>query len=281
MRKKIVLAIICCICLMLMACGNSEKKVENNKSSEAVKTADYDSYFLWSDNEIIGLTDEGKNAEELVVPEHCTKVRLGSFTSDTYTEPNTTVKKISFESNDTLLEDGFAYYEALEDVVLPGNLTVLPESCFMNCTELKFVSIPESVEEIPSYCFITCTNLEKITMGNNIKNIGQYAFQQCEKLIEIDLGESLETIEAQAFQNCYVIERIELPNTVKTIGKMVFTGCNNLKEIYIPESVESIDSTALAQLSGNIISVYVKEGSYADTAFEEYGSVASLEKQYY
>ena len=79
---------------------------------------------------------------------------------------------------------------AIEELVIPNNVTKI-ESVSMNyCNNLKSVVIPDSITKIQMGTFNNCTNLEKIIIPRSVKEIGSMllgkeygAFDNCDKLI--------------------------------------------------------------------------------------------------
>ena len=61
--------------------------------------------------------------------------------------------------------------------------------------------------------------------------------------------------------------------------------CNNLTDIYLPEALTDFSSLSFTQTgtfseNDHVITLHVKEGSYADTAFDTYAD-SYMEKEYY
>ena len=67
-------------------------------------------------------------------------------------------------------------------VVLPSNITSLPQQAYYGCKRLKSIYIPSSVE-----------------------SIGAKAFGDCSSLISVDIPSSVEVIGSEAFQNCHAL----------------------------------------------------------------------------
>lgn len=282
MKKKLIVCLAMVLTVtFLNACESKKTNTETN--DKAVNdSANYDEYYNWKDDIIVSLSEEGKKAETLVIPERCIEIGKGAFTFDTYTEPNKTVKKIVFLNPNTKLEDGFENFVQLKEIKLPENLKNIPSNCFADCTSLEMIEIPESLESISEYSFAECQSLKKIEIGKNVKTIEKSAFLGCENLEEVVFNSKLENIEADAFYNCSKLKEIKLEEGVKQIGMTAFTGCESLLNVYLPASIENIDGTALEQLSTQTTTVWVKKDSYADKAFEkEYGISGGLEKKYY
>lgn len=63
----------------------------------------------------------------------------------------------------------------LHDVTL-GNVSVIGESAFLDCTSLCEITIPESVLEIKSEAFVGCSSLKVIRVLNRRTQIAENAF---------------------------------------------------------------------------------------------------------
>lgn len=101
---------------------------------------------------------------------------------------------------------------AIESIELPGKLSILPNSMFAYCQNLKSVYIPATVTMISSDVFYNCTALTDVKMETGLINIGRSAFNGCSALEEIIIPASVTSIESDAFSNtairsftCYAV----------------------------------------------------------------------------
>ncbi|MCL2071257.1 MAG: leucine-rich repeat domain-containing protein [Oscillospiraceae bacterium] len=207
-----------------------------NAITENSNKTDSREYFMWSGTEITGLTEDGKKQKHISIPADCTSISAYAFME------NEVMEELSFLGEDTTLNKGsFSQCTALVRVVLPAKLTEIPESCFFANTALESVEMPQSLVTIGEKAFMSCDNLDGLTLGDSLVTIGESAF---------------------AISG---ISELELPEGLKEIGKEAFSYCSNLTEIRIPESVETIGVLLFLRGFGDEpITVYVKEGSYAD-----------------
>lgn len=165
-----------------------------------------------------------------------------------------------------------------ESIVIPDGITLIPESAFANCTNLKSVYIPDSVRAICSYAFQNCTALEYLYIPASVTKIDNAAFKGCNDGLPV----YCETVTSSSgwgsnwnytYNSGYVsalynytrqdcdfwrtldetAETIIIPDGITIIPELAFQNCTNLKYVYIPESVVSIPG------SGN--------SSYYDTPF--------------
>ncbi len=130
------------------------------------------------------------------------------------------------------------------NTVIPNSVTMIGNSAFEGCKELKSITIPDSVEEIGEDAFCDCCSLTKITIPCTVKIIGVAAFSGCKELMWISIPESVVSIADRLLENCDRLKSITIPNSVTTIGKQAFRNCIVLTSITIPNSVTTIDDLA-------------------------------------
>lgn len=301
--KKIykALILILSISVLFSACGNKgggEQKGTENKDNKPVNAKE--EYFLWDEFEttkIVGYSEEGLKQKELTIPAKCTEFAYSAL------KENPTVEKISFESDDTPL-NGLLFNgcTALRSIELPQNITEIPVGLLEHCSALEYINIPDGVKEIGKYAFWDCSALKTVTLGKHVEKINKNAFMNCTNLTKIEFPDSLkiieeyafaynnnlqqvdfpnglETIGEWAFYNCHQFKKVELPETLTSLGKMAFTYCDGLTEIYLPASLNEVPKTAFSQRA-NTLTVFVKEGSAADTQFDTYND-GGMVKEYY
>ncbi|MBQ4283953.1 MAG: leucine-rich repeat domain-containing protein [Lachnospira sp.] len=301
MKKIVSLIMVLIMCCGLFACGDSENKTagadsgnndaNNNQSDgsgdfaiEGSAKSEND-YFKWSettDTIIVGYTEKGLQQTELVIPAECTTVMQ--------LDENPTVKKITFENDDTVILSGtFSKCSSLESVALPANLTKIETYVFSGCSSLKSIDIPKSVTEIDNSAFKDCVSLttvnfnskletislnvfegcsalDNVVIPNSVTLIEGSAFLKCAKLQNLTFGTGIKTIDKFAFNECDSLKEVKLCEGVEVIGKSAFKGCDSIESIYLPASLKSIRADSLEQK--HKYSVYVVKGSYADTEID-------------
>lgn len=137
----------------------------------------------------------------------------------------------------------FCDCDSLTEVVLPNNLTKIPDSGFSNCDKLNEVQIPESVTYIGSFAFES-TPLSKIILPCGLKEIGTGAFAET------------------------TLKELVIPYGTEKIGRIFCPSmglgddCITIKSIYVPDTVKKMDN--VADRCPNAI-VYCSSGSTAES----------------
>ena len=157
------------------------------------------------------------------------------------TEEDKYATSIDIPEGVTVIPDS-CFYEcsSLESITLPSTIKQIGYNAFYSCSALTSINIPEGVTVIPDWCFIGCTSLENITLPSTIKQIREYAFRYCCVLTSIDIPEGVTVIPDRCFYECSRLESITLPSTIKQIEKTAFRYCSALTSIDIPEGVTVI-----------------------------------------
>ena len=146
---------------------------------------------------------------------------------------------------------GIDYYiggEALENLVIPENITRIRKYAFVHGHNIKTVTFHENVEYIDQEAFSNCVNLELTNdkLPNYLKSIGREAFQNCRKISKVGIPSSVENIGDFAFANCSGLKQCIFAEDIQIdkISSSMFYGCENLEKIEIPTSVTSIEAGA-------------------------------------
>ena len=126
--------------------------------------------------------------------------------------------KLTGELSKTGMGDGqlgaFAYNTKITKCDLSGvtgwgTSATLPGSAFAGCTALQEVVLPGDVQVIGEYAFFNCTALTTVNLPQ-LTRIDQYAFQVCTSLAELTL-DNVEAIDLAAFYGCTSLETLKLP----------------------------------------------------------------------
>ncbi|MDE6473407.1 MAG: leucine-rich repeat domain-containing protein, partial [Ureaplasma sp.] len=182
--------------------------------------------FTWSGNEIIGLTNNGKQEKNIVLPPKTTSLAQNLFNN--YTNDNPNLKKIDM-SLTTITnfidadrrEISLFSQSNVNEVILPDSLIHMGAWSFFKCKELTFIKIPNKITEIPAVAFSEA-GLSEIELPINLQKIGDRSLNFCVSLEEINLPNTLNFIDTMAFRNCIKLKEIYIPHSVTKIGKDAF-----------------------------------------------------------
>ena len=96
---------------------------------------------------------------------------------------------------------------------------------YLNDTRLTRLVIPDDVTAIPDYAFFGFKELQSVVLPPSVKSIKTSAFSDCISLNSIEISSSVESIYARAFWNCTGLKSIDIPNTVNSLGARAFAYC--------------------------------------------------------
>lgn len=78
-----------------------------------------------------------------------------------------------------LTPNRFEDYISIQEIELPtSNLSIIPEKCFLGCTNLISIELPENIISVGNFGFAYCSNLKYIKAHNGLI-LGDYAFYGC------------------------------------------------------------------------------------------------------
>ena len=158
--------------------------------------------------------------------------------------------------------------------------TIIGDSAFMDCINLRTVNIPDSVTTINYRAFIWCSSLASIVIPDSVITIGEEAFKWCEGLTSVTMGSSVTTIDIDAFYGCSSLTSIVIPDSVTTIGEEAFMWCEGLTSLTIGSGVTTIERYAFEYCESlNEIISYAR--TQPDIHFQTFLNVATDGTLYY
>lgn len=141
-----------------------------------------------------------------------------------------------------IMPESFADCE-VQEVVMSGGISVIDNSAFKNCKDLKQVIFPMTLKEIGDNTFNGCKSLITASLPIAIEQIGRYAFADT-ALKNITIPKSVYWIGEGAYANCKRLNNVVIPDNIISIPDSMFKGCEGLNEIKLSESVDSIGNNA-------------------------------------
>ena len=129
-------------------------------------------------------------------------------------------------------------------ITFDGNVTMIGELAFYNCSSLTSTTIPDGVTTIGDRAFWGCSSLTSVTIPDSVTTIGDWAFRCCRSLTSVTIPDSVTTIGDEAFSSCYILTSVTIGDSVTTIGRYAFCPCPNLTSVTIGNSVTTIGDGA-------------------------------------
>ncbi len=155
-----------------------------------------------------------------------------------------TLRKITLTSGTKIDDNAFSGFTALEEVILPDELTEIGSNAFANCEKLSKISIPGSVETIGESAFSGCSTLSKISIPGSVETIGESAFSGCTGLTEVTIADGVANIGTSAFSGCSTLSKISIPGSVRTIDDGAFADCGRLRTVTLADGLETVGKNA-------------------------------------
>ncbi len=253
-------------------------KLRENKTYQKIEV------FKVVGETIIGLTDNGKNVEKLIIPSFIKYIEEYAFKGSIATsviipssvkeigrsafENLVNVETLTFGLGSELKKVGayaFAGMEKLKSIEFNAETITFGEGVFKNCLSLEKVVLPNSTTEIVQQMFANCIKLSEIEGITKITKIQSSAFMYCSSLTAITFPESLTTIGDNAFRECVKLKNITFSEGLQTIGNDVFRGCVGLEgSLTLPASVETLGGYCFSGCT-NLSEIVFKDGTNIQT----------------
>ena len=176
---------------------------------------------------------------EVVIPSRVNDIDVIEIGDNVFAN-NIFIKKLVIPESVKSLGNKMCYgAKNLEEVVLPNNITVIPDYAFENCSSLTNINIPTSLVQIRANAF-SQTALKEFIAPESLKEIWLYAFKDAKELTKVELKNVTE-IGNMVFENCEKLESIVIPETLEEIGASVLGGCSSLQDIDLPNKPLALD----------------------------------------
>lgn len=176
---------------------------------------------------------------EVVIPSRVNDIDVIEIGDKVFAD-NLFIKKLVIPESVKSLGNKMCYgAKNLEEVVLPNDITVIPDYAFENCSSLININIPTSLVQIRANAF-SQTALKEFIAPESLKEIWLYAFKDAKELTNVELKNVTE-IGDMVFENCEKLESIVIPETLEEIGASVFGGCSSLQDIDLPNKPLALD----------------------------------------
>lgn len=133
---------------------------------------------------------------------------------------------------------------ALEEVVLPDDITSIGGATFTGCKNLRKINLNDNIKVFPNHVFRGCTALELEALPANTTHIEQYAFYQCASLKLTALPSTIQQIRDDAFNESNVAFS-ELPASLTVLGPRAFRK-TNVKFNTLPTGITTLNTSVFA-----------------------------------
>lgn len=162
-------------------------------------------------------TIDGINNVSVTIPEGYVSGGTVSLTSDIQDEVDTQEDLIDeiISIVDNKMSGGGGDTEAYKSIA----------NCFMYPEEICEIIIPSDMTTIPENAFMQRSNITKVTISDGVTSIGYQAFCVCSKLTSISIPDSVTSIGDYGIAGCSNLKGIVIPNTVTSIGDYAFSDC--------------------------------------------------------
>ncbi len=153
----------------------------------------------------------------------------------------------------------------IAQIKIGEGITSIPEACFSN-TSATSVSLPDSLTVVGDSAFASCKNLKNVTMGTNIEteSIGMFFGSPIETIIFTCTANGRRTVPGHLFDPVYLnsgasLKNVHIPEGVMAIGEASFGSCSGLTTIYLPDSLTVIGDNAFKSCDG-LTEIMIPEG---------------------
>jgi len=226
-----------------------------------------DGYFVLEGNIIKGVTDKGKAATEMVIPEGIRGIGASAV------QNCTSLEKVTIPSTLTNLGgSAFSGCSSLSTLVInSSSFKVGGADAFAGC-RLSSVTLPENMTVIPKLLFHGAKfDNYNLIIGKNITGIESEAFKKATGIstLSFEAGSKLSTVGEEAFWEAGTISQVVLPDSVTKIESNAFRSLN-LTEITVPKNVKFLGGNAFSEnpLEKIIIeSAQISTTAYSDGVF--------------
>ena len=281
-KKRLCLIFSICLLLAFTACKQSDNtdgenaqsstdsSVESSIPEETVEPESSIETPIEQESSDTDVTSDeyfvtGKyDFEYVVINDKCLLTKYHGGSSESY--KNVVVPEtLSIDGKDypTAIGAGCFMDTEITTLVLPDNITEIPDSMCKNCKQLSTVTF-SNVESIGAEAFYFCENykvqMSELDNGHpeKIKSIGkcaftfsglygkvtitpdleivQSSFNCCKHITEIEVTEGVTVLPDFVFGDCEAVTKVTLPETLTSIGKRAFYRAN-MPSITIPKSV--------------------------------------------
>ncbi len=145
-------------------------------------------------------------------------------------------KKVTFA--DDLVIGSFFFYKSsvLEEVILPSNLTQIPDGMFRHCSNLKSITLPNTVKEIGEDAF-SYSAIESITIPRSVTKLND-SFYNCQNLHTITIEGNV-TEDENEFNACSALTSVTFGREATKVSQQLINTFGKLDKLVITSDLET------------------------------------------
>lgn len=151
---------------------------------------------------------------------------------------------------DSVEELGASMFQScsrLQSVVLPTNITAIPDAFFKN-SGLRHYDIPAHIASIGSGAFYG-TGLTEIYIPPTVTALGEEAFAAIDTLTQVTVAGTLDVLPEKCFYNCENLTWVDIQSEITEIGYYCFA-FSPVEVLLLPSSLTFIDTNGFFALRG-------------------------------
>lgn len=139
----------------------------------------------------------------------------------------------------TIGDTAFSHCNSLVSINIPDTVTYIGSTAFNDCRNLTSeVVIPGGVTQINDSIFLNCEKLSGVVLRNGITDIGENAFMGCCSVKSVEIPASVKTISEGAFWSCHSLTTIKFIGDKPTMQRNTFYYISSFDDltVYYPQN---------------------------------------------
>ncbi|MFV0248675.1 MAG: leucine-rich repeat domain-containing protein [Tenacibaculum sp.] len=185
--------------------------------------------------------DKSFNLSELIIPEEVEILGGGVFYEVSFDLYNnkTPMAKNKYTIPLMVKELGISCFSnyPYKTLNIPDGVEKLGAGCFTD-SKLEYLSIPPKVSIIPNSLFYNCKNLKNVKLHNNVKEIQDDAFSGS-GIEELIMPTSINAVGKRFIKNTPNLKKIQWSPNISELTDEVLAGID-MEEFYLPSNITSL-----------------------------------------
>ena len=176
-------------------------------------------------------------ASVLIIPKSISGIRINAIADKAFYHETAIEKAVLHEDITMIGNSAFEGCVNLKEAVIPGEHCVIKDNAFKDTalhTDNGVFYLGNTLVRVnPAFC-------GKLEIKNDVSAIANAALKDCRNIKEVILPEHLISVGDYAFEGCTGIRSINLPESLQSIGNNAFCGCTGLETIAFPRKMNDI-----------------------------------------